>query len=159
VLERLLPSDAEVMDDLGRWYIRHILPYRTEDDRIDGVVVTFTEMTERKRKEREIAEAKEFAEAIVEAVRFPLVVLTPEFRVKSANAAFYETFQISPEVIEGRRLPELGSQQSDISELHQRLTRVLPRAGSSPTWRSSTISNESGGARCCCMPGRLRARS
>jgi two-component system CheB/CheR fusion protein len=25
VLERLLPSDAEVMDDLGRWYIRHIL--------------------------------------------------------------------------------------------------------------------------------------
>ena len=29
VLERLLPSDAEVVDDLGRWYIRHIVPYRT----------------------------------------------------------------------------------------------------------------------------------
>jgi two-component system CheB/CheR fusion protein len=24
VLERLLPSDTEVVDDLGRWYIRHI---------------------------------------------------------------------------------------------------------------------------------------
>jgi two-component system, chemotaxis family, CheB/CheR fusion protein len=31
VLERLLPADAEVVDDLGRWYLRHIVPYRTED--------------------------------------------------------------------------------------------------------------------------------
>ena len=29
VLEQLRPSDAEVVDDLGRWYIRHIVPYRT----------------------------------------------------------------------------------------------------------------------------------
>ena len=42
VLERLLPSDIEVVDDLGRWYIRRILPYRSDDDRIDGVAVTFT---------------------------------------------------------------------------------------------------------------------
>jgi two-component system CheB/CheR fusion protein len=54
VLERLLPSDAEVMDDLGRWYIRHIVPYRTANDRIDGVVVTFTQITERKRWEDEL---------------------------------------------------------------------------------------------------------
>ena len=82
VLERLLPSDTEVVDDLGRWYIRHIVPYRTEDDRIGGVVVTFTEITERKRREKEVNEAKEFAETIVQAVRFPLVVLTPELRVQ-----------------------------------------------------------------------------
>jgi alkylhydroperoxidase family enzyme len=64
VIERLLPADAEVVDDLGRWYIRHSVPYRTEDDRISGVVVTFTEITERKRGEREVNEAKGFAEAI-----------------------------------------------------------------------------------------------
>ena len=126
VLERLLPSDTEVVDDLGRWYIRHIVPYRTEDDRIDGVVVTFTEITERKRREKEVNEAKEFAETIVQAVRFPLVVLTPELRVRSANAAFYETFQVSPDVTEGRPLAQLGNLQWDIPELHQRLSRVLP---------------------------------
>ncbi|HSA80787.1 MAG TPA: PAS domain-containing protein, partial [Geminicoccaceae bacterium] len=79
VLDRLLPADTEVVDDLGRWYIRHIVPYRTSADRIDGVVVTFTEITERERREKEVSEAKEFAEAIVEAVRFPLLVLTPTF--------------------------------------------------------------------------------
>ena len=126
VLERLLPSDTEVVDDLGRWYIRHIVPYRTEDDRISGVVVTFTEITERKHREKEVNEAKEFAETIVQAVRFPLVVLTPELQVRSANAAFYETFQVSPDVTEGRPLAQLGNRQWDIPELHQRLSKVLP---------------------------------
>jgi two-component system, chemotaxis family, CheB/CheR fusion protein len=125
VLERLLPSDTEVVDDLGRWYIRHIVPYRTEDDRINGVVVTFTEITERKRREKEVNEAKEFAETIVEAVRFPLVVLTPELRVKSANPAFYEIFQVGPEVTEARPLAQLGNLQWDIPELQQRLSSVL----------------------------------
>jgi two-component system CheB/CheR fusion protein len=124
VLERLLPSDTEVVDDLGRWYIRHIVPYRTEDDRIDGVVVTFTEITERKHREKELSQAKEFAEAIVQAVRFPLVVLTPELRVRSANPAFYETFQVSADVTEGRPLGQLGNLQWDIPELHQRLSMV-----------------------------------
>ena len=125
VLERLLPSDIEVVDDLGRWYIRRILPYRSDDDRIDGVAVTFTEITDRKRREREVDEAREFAEAIVEAVRFPLVVLTPELRVKSANAAFYDTFQVTRDETEGRPLAQLGNRQWDIRALHQRLLTVL----------------------------------
>jgi two-component system, chemotaxis family, CheB/CheR fusion protein len=127
VLDRLLPSEAEVVDDLGRWYIRNILPYRTADDRIDGVVVTFTEITDRKRRETEVNEAREFAEAIVQAVRFPLVVLTPELRVKSANPAFYDTFQVTPEETEGRYLGQLGNRQWDIPELDQRLSKVLPQ--------------------------------
>jgi two-component system CheB/CheR fusion protein len=126
VLDRLLPTDAEVVDELDRWYIRHILPYRTGDDRIDGVVVTFTEITDRKNRERELEQAKEFAEAIVQAVRFPLVVLSPDLRVKSANAAFYESFQVTAEETEGRPLAELGNRQWDIPELQQRLSRVLP---------------------------------
>ncbi len=53
VLERLQPRNAEVEDDAGRWYIRVILPFRTAKDRIDGVVITFVEITDRKRAEGE----------------------------------------------------------------------------------------------------------
>jgi len=53
-VERLLASDTEVVDDLGRWYIRHIVPYRMANDRIDGVAVTFTEITDRKKWEEEL---------------------------------------------------------------------------------------------------------
>jgi two-component system, chemotaxis family, CheB/CheR fusion protein len=128
VLDRLLPSDAEIVDDLGRWYIRHILPYRTANDRIDGVVITFTEITERKRREREVQDAKEFAEAIVEAVRFPLVVLDPDLRVKAANGAFYETFQVARAETEGVLLSQLGNRQWNVPNLLQLLAKVLPES-------------------------------
>jgi PAS domain-containing protein len=126
VLERLLAADAEVEDDLGRWYIRHIVPYRTATDRIDGVVVTFVDITERKRREQEIRDAKVYAEQIVRAVSFPLVVLTPDLRVRSANEAFYETFQVAPDETEGVLLSELGNRQWDIAELDRLLKGVLP---------------------------------
>jgi two-component system CheB/CheR fusion protein len=48
VLQRLVPRTGEVVGDDDRTYIRRILPYRTSDDRIDGVAVTFTDITERK---------------------------------------------------------------------------------------------------------------
>jgi two-component system CheB/CheR fusion protein len=126
VLERLLPVDAEVVDDLGRWYIRHIVPYRTASDRIDGAVVTFTEITERKRWEQETEAAKEFAEDIVDTVREPLVVLTPKLSVHSANQSFYEAFQVSREETEGRLIYELGNRQWDVPQLRRLLGDVLP---------------------------------
>jgi two-component system CheB/CheR fusion protein len=54
VLKQLTPIDKEIQDQQDRWYVRRIVPYRTEDDRIDGVVVTFIEITERKRTEAKL---------------------------------------------------------------------------------------------------------
>ena len=54
VLRSLEPLVAEVRSEGGRWYIRRIVPYRTRDAHIDGVAVTFTDITERKRSEDEI---------------------------------------------------------------------------------------------------------
>jgi chemotaxis methyl-accepting protein methylase/two-component sensor histidine kinase/PAS domain-containing protein len=53
VLERLQPIDAEVQDEAGRWYIQHVLPFRTARDEIDGVIISFIDITERKRAEEE----------------------------------------------------------------------------------------------------------
>ena len=41
VLGRLVPRETEVLSESGRHYIRRIHPYRTSDNRITGVVVTF----------------------------------------------------------------------------------------------------------------------
>jgi two-component system CheB/CheR fusion protein len=56
VLDRLVPVEREVMAEGGRWFVRRVLPYRTNDNRIDGVVITFVETTSRKRTERALAE-------------------------------------------------------------------------------------------------------
>lgn len=54
MLETLIPVESELRSDEGAWYIRRVLPFRTEDDRIDGVVATFTDVTTRKRAEDDL---------------------------------------------------------------------------------------------------------
>ena len=51
VLERLVPMERELQSHQGRWYLTRVLPYRTVDDRINGVVMTFIDITERKASE------------------------------------------------------------------------------------------------------------
>jgi two-component system CheB/CheR fusion protein len=55
VLEKLVPVEREVtaLED-GRSFIMRILPYRTTDGRIDGIVVILIDITERKRAEEMI---------------------------------------------------------------------------------------------------------
>jgi PAS domain S-box-containing protein len=48
VLRDLTPREKEVPTEDGRWCVRRIMPYRTLDNRIDGVVITFVDITERK---------------------------------------------------------------------------------------------------------------
>ncbi len=49
VLQSFVPIEREVGAGTGLWYIRRILPYRTQDDVVEGVVITFTDITERRR--------------------------------------------------------------------------------------------------------------
>jgi two-component system CheB/CheR fusion protein len=48
VLSHLAPITREVRSRAGRWYDVRLRPYRTVDDKIDGVVITFVDITERK---------------------------------------------------------------------------------------------------------------
>ncbi len=45
VLRDLTPSDQEVQSQDGRWWVRRIVPYRTLDNRIEGVVLTFNDIS------------------------------------------------------------------------------------------------------------------
>ena len=55
VLESFLPREAKIAGENGRWYVRRILPYRTEEDRIEGLVLTFADVTSLARAEEDLA--------------------------------------------------------------------------------------------------------
>src|SRR6185503_9902285 len=55
VLQRLTPIDREVAAANGKHYARRVLPYRTVDDHIEGVVITFVDVSARKLAEQEVA--------------------------------------------------------------------------------------------------------
>ena len=54
VLDTLAPSESEVQTREGHWYSARIRPYRTTDNIIEGVVVTFIDITEQKRVHQEL---------------------------------------------------------------------------------------------------------
>ena len=127
VLERLLPIEAEVRSAAGRWYLRRLLPYRTQDHGVDGVVLTFIDITERRAAAEAVNEARVYAEAIVGTIRQPLLVLDGALHVQSANRAFYDTFGVGAPETEGRLVYELGNGQWNIPALRSLLEEVLPR--------------------------------
>ena len=62
VLQSLAPIEREVETPDGSWYIRRILPYRTQNDRVEGVVITYTDITERRRATDAMEAAKRQAD-------------------------------------------------------------------------------------------------
>ncbi|HEX7735123.1 MAG TPA: chemotaxis protein CheB [Ktedonobacteraceae bacterium] len=71
--------------------------------------------------------ARAYAEAIVETIREPLLVLNIDLRVQSANHAFYRYFQTTSEETEQQQLFALGDGQWNIPALRTGLVEVLSR--------------------------------
>ena len=62
VLHSLEPIEREIEARTGAWYLRRISPYRTHDDGVEGVVITFTDMTDRRRAADALEAAKRLAQ-------------------------------------------------------------------------------------------------
>jgi signal transduction histidine kinase len=69
-----------------------------------------------------------FAQSVVDTVREPLLILDEALRVRSANTAFYQTFQVSPEETEGHLIYRLGNGQWDIPALRTLLEDIVPQS-------------------------------
>lgn len=63
VLVSLKPVECEIQTRNASWYIRRILPYRAENDAVEGVVITFTNISDRKGIARALEQAKAQAES------------------------------------------------------------------------------------------------
>ncbi|MCX8995922.1 response regulator [Rhizobiaceae bacterium BDR2-2] len=71
VLQTLTPIEREIQARNGLWYNRRILPYRAQDDQVEGVVITFSDITERRRAVEALEAArKEAQQANIAKSRF-----------------------------------------------------------------------------------------
>ncbi|TAE54275.1 MAG: PAS domain-containing protein, partial [Nostocales cyanobacterium] len=125
VIKTLNSITQEVEDEDGHWYDLRIRPYRTIDNKIDGVVLVLIDITEIKFSSERIRASRDYAEAIVDTVKQSLVVLDVNLRVISANRYFYETFAMAREKTENKLIYELGHRDWDIPELRLLLEDIL----------------------------------
>jgi two-component system CheB/CheR fusion protein len=75
----------------------------------------------------DLKEAVEYAEAIVETIRQPLIDLYSDLRIRKANKAFYTFFNLDAYHTEGNYLNEVGSGLFNIPELMDRLRQTISR--------------------------------
>lgn len=124
VLETLIPNEHDLDLGDGNWMLARIQPYRTIDNIIDGVVLTFTDITQGIRAitaERALA----LAQSIADTVSDMLLVLDASFKLVSASQAFYQQFKLTPETSVGLFIFDLAEHALDIPELHELLQKTL----------------------------------
>lgn len=105
VLHDHVPVNREIETDGGISFMRRVMPYRADDDTIEGVVITFTDITERKRAAKLVDDAKKVAElATVAKSRF-LAVASHDLRQPLQTLALLQGLLVKS--VQGDRAQQL----------------------------------------------------
>jgi formate hydrogenlyase transcriptional activator len=85
------------------------------------------QVVERKRAEETLEKAQKHVESIVKTIREPLLVLSADLKVISANHSFYQTFKVTPQETGGKFIYGIGNHQWDIPALRELLEEIVPQ--------------------------------
>ncbi len=86
VLKALVFVQKQIPARDGRWFSIRIMPYRTFDDRIDGLVITFVNISDLKRIEIKLKEREQMFNLILEASSDIIIKLSPDWDITEFNA-------------------------------------------------------------------------
>lgn len=118
VLTDWSPIERESRSTDGRWYLARLRPYRTCDDRIDGVVLTFVDITERKQAEELLRMSHDALEAriaertatLAQTITALQIEMTEreqaEAALRASEELFFKAFHANPAAISITRLQD-----------------------------------------------------
>lgn len=127
VLDSLIPYECELRTESGAWYLTRIQPYRTLDNIIQGVVITFTDISKRVAAEAAVQQARDLAMGIVNTVSESLLVLDENLKIITASRSFYYDFQLAPQDISGQAIYDIDDQHWNTPAIREVLETILPR--------------------------------
>ena len=131
VLKDLTPFEQEMQSEDGRWYLVRLRPYRTIDDRIDGVVVTFVDITARKRSEEDVRRSEERYRLLIENVHeYAIFMLDVDGRVTTWNAGAERILGYREEEIRGRHLSIIFTEEDRAGGAPQQELETAAKHGS-----------------------------
>ncbi len=121
--------EREVADRDGHRYSMRVRPYKTDDNRIEGVLVVMLDTDLIYRARDDARKAGDYAQAIVETIHEALAVVDSGCEVLSVNHAFCDLFQVTPQEIGGKPFFGPGPGQSAAPRLPDLLGDVLAKGG------------------------------
>src|ERR1051325_11482099 len=109
-----------------------ILPYRTVENVIEGVVLTFAEITSQKTVEtglrqlnEELRVARDFIQVIIDTLQEGVLILDDKLCIIYGNRSFYQQFQVTAEDIKGKYVFDLPQMNWDDADLKKPLEAVI----------------------------------
>ncbi|MEI4196715.1 chemotaxis protein CheB [Roseovarius sp. E0-M6] len=119
VLRDLAPIETELQSRDGRWFIVRLRPYRTVEDRIDGVVLTFLDIISRRKAEQELIESQQRYQTLFDSIDEGFAVFEVifkngrpvDYRFLEVNAAFERQTGLADAV--GRTAREMIPEHED----------------------------------------------
>ena len=125
VFEHLQPVEREVPGKQGEWYIARLLPYRTAEDRIAGLVLCFIDISTRKAAEERLLYSEQRMRLVAASTQdYAIATLDSEGLVTSWNGGAERLFGYSEKEMLGRSAailfqPEDQTNGEYQKELHQ----------------------------------------
>jgi len=102
VLKTLITTEAAVITFDGRWFNVRTMPYRTLDDRIDGLVITFNDITNAKGIEDELRESEKRYSYLLLNLEAGIVVHAPDTSILMSNLRASEILGLSYKEMKGK---------------------------------------------------------
>jgi two-component system CheB/CheR fusion protein len=136
VLTRLSPVEREVRDITGRWFLARMLPYRTAEDQIAGVVITCVDITARKAAE----ENERWLSNVVESSNDAILSFTLDATIVSWNKGAERIFGYTADEIIGRSQNILLP--SDRQEEKQEILAKLKRGESIEQFETTCLRSD-----------------
>jgi two-component system CheB/CheR fusion protein len=108
VLGDLASSEREVKSRNGQWYLMRMRRYRTVDDKVDGVVVTFVDISERRRAEEGLRDSEARMRAVIDGVADAIVTINEGGIIQTVNLATTRMFAYPADELIGRNVHVLA---------------------------------------------------
>ena len=123
VLRTLAPIEREVLSQKSGWRLMRMRPYRTVEDRIEGVVVTFVDIGARRRADDALRDSEARLRAVIDGVADAIVTIDERGIIQAHNTATTKMFGYSAEELLGRDVSVL------VPEPHHRTIERYLRTG------------------------------
>jgi two-component system, chemotaxis family, CheB/CheR fusion protein len=117
-------DQREIQSDDEHWYLRRILPYRTEEHHVEGVVITFTDITSRKQVELALQQSERHLRRITDNMPALISYIDSDLCYQFNNASYERWFGVKTEAVRGRSVSEIVGAEA-FEEIRPRMNKAL----------------------------------
>ncbi len=109
----------------GRWFSVRIMPYRTINDKVDGVVITFFNISDLKQVELKLQETDQMNRMLLDSYSEAVIKLTPSWEIVGFNAVAEKFFDTKRKDAVNQNFIQIFIPKSQQKKYEKELKKIL----------------------------------